>query len=101
MTHKQAQRIYKTAIDLDVKTKPFGRQNGLVTRNGLIILQRVLWRYLMDDSSAPTGFTSIKEIADEAIMSERSARTGFKALQQAGVIVGGQVQLPPWMPVKV
>ena len=101
MTHKQAQRIYQTAIDFDVKTKPFGRQNGVVTRNGLMILQRVLWRYLMNDASAPTCFVSIKEIADEAVMSERSARRGLAALQQAGVTAGGQVQMPPWMPVKV
>ena len=84
MTKRQAGDIMHRAREFERSTRRFGRQDGRVTRNGLAVLQTLLFDFLnfrtgrLDPSHA--------SIARKAGIAERSVRRGLAALKACGIV---------------
>lgn len=84
MTKRQAGDIMHRAREFERSTRRFGRQDGRVTRNGLAVLQTLLFDFLnfrsgrLDPSHAA--------IARKAGIAERSVRRGLAALKACGIV---------------
>lgn len=81
---RQAVKIMHDARRLERATRRFGRQDGAVTRNGLAILQAMLFDFV----NYATGRLdpSYQAIARKACVSVSSVRRGLMALKAAGIV---------------
>ena len=77
-------RLYHQARDFERKTREAGQQDGALGRNGLKVLEALIFDFL----NYATGqlWPSIDSIADKAGISPRSARRGLDNLKAAGVL---------------
>lgn len=81
---KDARRLYRRAEDFERQTRQKGRQDGALGRNGLMILDALLFGFL----NYRTGQLdpAYEAIAQKARMSVRSVARGLQALYRAGVL---------------
>jgi hypothetical protein len=81
---KDAARIYHRAREFERKTRQPGRQDGALGRNGLKVLEALLFDFL----NYATGQLdpAYSAIAEAAGMCERSVARGLQALKAAGVL---------------
>ena len=81
---KRAVRLYHQARDFERKTRQAGQQDGVLGRNGLKVLEALVFDFL----NYRTGqlWPSVAAIARKAGISERSARRGLDRLKAAGVL---------------
>lgn len=84
MPKKKAVRLYHQARDFERKTRQPGKQDGALGRNGLKVLEALIFDFLR----YATGelWPSVAAIARKAGISERSARRGLDSLKSAGVL---------------
>ena len=80
----EAARLYHKARDFERKTRPGGRQDGALGRNGLKVLEALLFDFL----NYATGQLdpAYSAIAEAAGICERSVARGLQALKAAGVL---------------
>jgi hypothetical protein len=81
---KQAVKLWHDARRFERQTRQPGKQDGAVTRNGLAVLQALLFDFLNYASGAL--YPSYAAIAERACICERSVARGLAALKAAGVI---------------
>ena len=81
---KEARQLYRRAGDFEAQTRQAGRQDGTLGRNGMMILDALLFGFL----NYRTGQLdpSYEAIASKARMSVRSVARGLQALYRAGVL---------------
>ncbi len=81
---KAAARLYHRARQFERETRQHGRQDGALGRNGLKVLEALVFDFL----HYATGqlWPSVAAIARKAGISERSARRGLDSLKAAGVL---------------
>ena len=81
---KEAARVYHKARDFERNTRQPGRQDGALSRNGLKVLEALLFDFL----NYATGQLdpSYRAIAEAAGICERSVARGLQALKAAGVL---------------
>lgn len=81
---KEARRLYRRAEDFERQTRQPGRQDGALGRNGLKVIEALLFGFL----NYRTGQLdpAYEAIARKACMSVRSVARGLKNLYQAGVL---------------
>jgi hypothetical protein len=84
MTKKQAVKIWHEARRFERATRQPGRQDGVVTRNGLAALHSLLFDFL--NYASGRLMPSHAAIASKAAISERSVRRGLVALKKAGIV---------------
>lgn len=84
MSKRQAVKLYHDARAFERRTRPPGRQDGAIGRNGLAVLHALLFDFL----NYATGELrpSKRQIARRACISERSVARGLDNLKAAGVI---------------
>jgi hypothetical protein len=83
MPKRQAVRLWHDARRFERQTRQPGRQDGAIGRNGLAILQVLLFDFMNYRSGAL--YPSWAAIAAQAGISERSVGRGLARLKNAGV----------------
>jgi hypothetical protein len=84
MTKRNAVRLWHRARDFERQTRQRNRQDGAIGRNGLAILQALLFDFMNYRSGAL--YPSWAAIARAAGISERSVGRGLAKLREAGVL---------------
>ena len=84
MPKRQAVKLWHAARRFERQTRERNRQDGAIGRNGLAILQALLFDFLNYRSGAL--YPSWAAIADKAGISERSVGRGLAKLKAAGVL---------------
>jgi len=84
MSKKEARRLWHDARRFERQTREPGCQDGAIGRNGLRVLEVLLFDFL--NYCSGELYPSIKKIASAAIMSPRSAARGLAKLKDAGVL---------------
>jgi AraC-like DNA-binding protein len=84
LSKKRAVRLYRNARDFERQTRQPGRQDGAIGRNGLKVLEALIFDFLNYVSGQL--WPSVAAIARKANMSERSVRRGLDMLKAAGVL---------------
>jgi hypothetical protein len=84
MPKRQAVKLWHDARRFERQTRQPGFQDGAIGRNGLAILQALLFDFLNYASGAL--YPSWAAIADKACISERSVGRGLVKLKAAGVL---------------
>lgn len=84
LSKKRAVRLYRNARDFERQTRQPGRQDGTLGRNGLKVLEALVFDFL----NHATGqlWPCIAEIARKAGIGERSVRRGLDSLNAAGIV---------------
>ena len=81
---KKAIKLWHKARQFERQTRQPGKQDGLLGRNGLLVLQALIFDFLNYISGRLDP--SIKAIARAAGVSERSAQRGLASLKHCGVL---------------
>jgi hypothetical protein len=84
MPKRQAVKLWHEARRFERQTRQAGKQDGAISRNGLAVLQALLFDFLNYASGAL--YPSWAAIAHQACISERSVGRGLAALKAAGVL---------------
>jgi hypothetical protein len=84
MAKRQAVRLWHDARRFERQTRQPGRQDGAVSRNGLAVLQALLFDFLNYRSGAL--YPSWAKIAERACISVRSVGRGLVMLKAAGIL---------------
>jgi hypothetical protein len=84
MPKKQAVRLWHDARRFERQTREKGKQDGAIGRNGLAVLQALLFDFLNYASGAL--YPSHAAIAERACICERSVERGLDALKRSGVV---------------
>jgi len=84
MPKRQAVKLWHEARRFERQTRKPGKQDGAVSRNGLAVLQALLFDFLNYASGAL--YPSWAAIAHQACISERSVGRGLAKLKAAGVL---------------
>jgi len=84
MPKKAAVKLWHRARDYERQTRQPGRQDGALGRNGLAVLQALIFDFLNYASGRLDP--AISTIAKKAAISPRSAARGLAALKLAGVL---------------
>lgn len=82
---KKAVRLYHQARDFERQTRQPGKQDGALGRNGLKVLEALIFDFL--NYASGTLWPSVAAIARKAGISARSARRGLDNLKAAGVLL--------------
>lgn len=84
LSGRQAARIFSEAKRFEGQTRRPGRQDGKIGRNGILVLQALLFDFLNRKSGRLDP--SYEAIAKKANISRSSAAKGLAALKAAGII---------------
>jgi len=84
MKKKEAAKLWHKARDFERQTREPGKQDGAIGRNGIAILQSLLFDFLNYASGAL--YPSYAEIAKKANISLSSVWRGLAKLKDAGVV---------------
>lgn len=84
LSKKRAVRLYRNARDFERQTRQPGQQDGALGRNGLKVLEALVFDFLHHASGQL--WPSIAAIARKAGIGERSVRRGLDKLRAAGVL---------------
>ena len=84
MKKKEAAKLWHKARDFERQTRQDGKQDGAIGRNGILILQSLLFDFLNYASGAL--YPSYAAIAKKANISPSSVWRGLKKLKEAGVV---------------
>ena len=84
MKKKEAAKLWHKARDFERQTRQDGKQDGAIGRNGILILQSLLFDFLNYVSGAL--YPSYAAIAEKAGISPSSVYRGLNKLRAAGVL---------------
>jgi helix-turn-helix protein len=84
MKKKEAAKLWHKARDFERQTRESGKQDGAIGRNGILILQSLLFDFLNYASGAL--YPSYAEIAKKANIGLSSVYRGLNKLRDAGVL---------------